>query len=117
MNYDIYGEVTNGDLTYKAIAEYLRVRNTIGIGWTDEHFSHYDIIFSLGLDGKVGCFQRGIKQNYLFISIIDYTSYGFNSDSQKHPEYIKEKLRMNHESGDKIAELINGIIRELNREE
>lgn len=117
MELDKYGEVINGENTYRIIASIISGANTIGIGWTDEHYSHYDIIFNLGITIKVGNFQRGIKRDYLFINIIDYTSYGFDTKSEKHPSYIKEKLRMNNESGDKIAELINGIIRELNKEE
>lgn len=117
MNYDLYGEVINGESTYKRIAKELKEGLSVGIAWSDEDFTHYDIIFNLSLNVKAGYFQRGLKQDYLYISIIDYTSYGFSPYEEKHPEYIKEKIRLTNISGDKIAELINGIIRELNKEE
>lgn len=77
--------------------------------------THLDIIFKLGLDTKCGNFQRGIKRSDLFVSIIDWTSYGFSPNDIKLGNYIQEKLRMNNETGDKLAELINGIISCLNR--
>lgn len=113
MNYDNYYEVINGERTYKVIANRLKNGETIGIGWTDEDKTHLDIIFKLGLDHKEGIFQRGIKSNYLFVSIIDHTSYAFVPDSIKEGTYIQSKLRMENSCGDKVAELINGIIKEL----
>lgn len=115
MNYDKYDEVINGIETYKEIAKKLLEDQTIGIGWTDEDATHLDIIFKLGLDTKCGSFQRGIRQNCLFVSIIDHTSYGFAPDSIKEGTYIQEKLRMNNDCGNKLKELINGIIMELNK--
>lgn len=117
MNYDKYDEVINGIETYKEIANKLLEEQTVGIGWTDEQATHLDIIFKLGLDTKCGSFQRGIGQNYLFVSIIDHTSYGFAPDSIKVGTYIQEKLRMNDSCGDKLKELINGIIMEVNNHE
>lgn len=114
MNINEYYEVINGERTYASIASELLRGRTVGIGWTDEESTHYDIIFFLGLDIKCGDFQRGIKQYYLYISIIDKTSYGFRADCKKENGYIKEKLRMNNTSGDKVADLINGIIVNMN---
>lgn len=113
MNYDNYCEVINGTGTYCYIANKLKEGETIGIGWTDEDKTHLDIIFKLGLNYKFGIFQRGIRSNYLFVSIIDYTSYAFVPDAIKEGTYIQSKLRMNNTCGDKLAELINGIIKEL----
>lgn len=116
MNYDKYGEVINGKGTYKEIAKLLEENNTVGIGWTDEDSTHLDIIFKLGVL-KFGNFQRGIKANFLYVSIIDYTSYAFVPDTIKYGTYIQEKLRLNDHCGDKVAELINGIIKELEGEQ
>ena len=91
MNYNKYNEVINGTETYKGIAKDLLDNKTIGIGWTDEDSTHLDII----------------------VSIIDHTSYGFVSDSIKDGSYIQEKLRFNNDCGNKLAELINGIILEI----
>lgn len=109
---DRYGEIINSQETYKKIAEELLNDQAVGVGWTDEESTHFDIVFKLGIS-KYGMFQRGIKANYLYVSIIDYTSYAFMPDCIKHESYIKEKLRMDNSAGDKIAELINGIIIEL----
>ena len=118
MNIDKYGEVINGEDTYRIIADTIRTGKTFGIGWNDKNSTHLDIIFKLGLDTKTGNFQRGIKNNYLFVSIIDHTSYGFCVENGiKLGGYIQEKLRMQNECGDKLAELINGIIKTLNKGE
>ena len=115
MNYDKYNEVINGEDTFRIIAKELIEEDTVGIGWTDEDSTHLDIIFKLGID-KFGDFQRGIRSNYLFVSIIDHTSYAFVPDGIKEGNYIQEKLRMNNSCGDKLKELINGIIGELNND-
>ena len=114
MNSDIYEQIINGEETYIKIAHDLLNNETVGIGWTDELYTHFDIIFKLGFT-KYGPFQRGIKSDYLLVSIIDHTSYAFKTDSIKQGTYIQEKLRLNNETGDKLAELINGIIKELNK--
>lgn len=110
MNWNEYEEITNGEKTYKDIAELLKKGETVGIGWTDEEYTHLDIVFKYGIN-KVNGFQRGIKENYLFVSIIDHTSYAFSvSNGIKLGGYIQEKLRMHETTGDKLSELINGII-------
>lgn len=115
MNFNNYGEVINGKQTYEVIAKGLLEGNTIGIGWDDEEYTHLDIIFKIGLDNKYGSFQRGILSEDLFVSIIDHTSYGFIPNTIKDGGYIQEKLRFENPTGDKLKELINGIIIELNR--
>lgn len=115
MNKNRYGEVINGKETYKEIAKLLKESKTVGIGWTDCLSAHLDIIFKLGLDVKEGFFQRGLRENYLFVSVISYTSYGFCVENGiKLGGYIQEKLNMNDDCGDELANLINGIIGELN---
>lgn len=114
MNKDKYGEIINGKETYIEIAKLLKDGKTVGIGWTDCLSTHLDLIFKLGLDNKFGVFQRGIKQDDLFVNIIDYTSYRFKTDSIKLGTYIQDKLGMRNETGDELANLINGIIGELN---
>ena len=115
MNFNEYGEVINGKETYKGIATLLNVNETVGIGWTDGESTHLDIIFKLAI-AKFGSFQRGLRPSYLYVSIIDHTSFGFRPDTIKEGGYIQEKLRMNNSCGEKISELINGIIEELNKD-
>ena len=117
MNVDEYGEVINGKDTYFEIAKNLMEGESVGIGWTDEDSTHFDIIFTLGIK-KYGLFQRGIKTNDLFVSIIGWSSYGFRTDDIKLGGYIQEKLRLSNYdvTGEKVKELINGVIECLNKE-
>ena len=117
MNVDEYGEVINGEDTYREIAKNLMEGESVGIGWTDEDSTHFDIIFTLGIK-KYGLFQRGIKANDLFVSIIGWSSYGFKTDDIKLGGYIQEKLRLSNYdiTGEKVKELINGVIECLNKE-
>ena len=117
MNVDEYGEVINGEDTYREIAKNLMEGESVGIGWTDENITHFDIIFTLGIK-KYGLFQRGIKANDLFVSIIGWSSYGFKTDDIKLGGYIQEKLRLSNYdiTGEKVKELINGVIECLNKE-
>ena len=117
MNVDEYGEVINGEDTYREIAKNLIKGESVGIGWTDGDSTHFDIIFTLGIK-KYGLFQRGIKANDLFVSIIDWSSYGFKTDGVKLGGYIQEKLRLSNYdiTGEKVKELVNGVIECLNKE-
>lgn len=113
MNYNEYNEVINGEKTFNQVAKLLLSGRTVGIGWADETYTHLDIVFKLEIL-KFGGFQRGIKENYLYVSIIDHTSYAFSIEDIKLGDYIQNKLRMNNETGDKIKELINEIIVKIN---
>lgn len=55
MNKDKYGEIINGIDTYSEIAKQLLLNKSVGIGWTDEDSTHFDIIFTLGIK-KYGLF-------------------------------------------------------------
>ena len=116
MDKDEYGEIVNGENTYKVISDKLKESKGVLIGWTDGLLSHYDIYFSLGVEVKQGNIQRGIKPWDLFIGIIGHNFYGFNSDNEKHWTYIAEKLELgNNETSEKVAELVNGVIRNLGK--
>ena len=120
MNFDEYNEVINGDDTYQTIAKELKDNKAVIIGWTDGEATHFDIMFKLGAEKPLfnNYLQRGIRNYYLFVGIIDHTFYGFSPESIKHWSYIAEKLRMgDNNCTRKVAELINGVIEELNREE
>ena len=117
MNYDSYGEIINGEDTYKTIAKNLLDTGKCIIGWTDQGFDHRDILFTYQ-PKQYGNLQRGLRWCYLYISIIDFTSMGFliemRTDNRKHKGYIMEKLRLNDNSCDnKICELVNGVIHEI----
>ena len=112
MNYDKYGEIVNGVETYLDIAQKLLNRESVIIGWTDEEYTHYDILFTGGAYQQEGNYlQRGLRGSDLFVSIMSKNAFGFKVDGIKHEGYIAEKLNI---TGDttirKLAELINGVI-------
>ena len=118
MNIDKYNEVINGKDTFKSIAENLLDTGKCIIGWTDEGCDHRDILFTYRPKHLGGELQRGLRWCYLYVSIIDYTSFGFliedMRDNRKHNTYLMEKLRLHDNDCDnKICELVNGVIHEL----
>ena len=117
MNIDEYGEVINGEQTYIKIAKFLKDKTPILVGWTDEEFTHYDILFIYNCNG-MGMYQRGIRISDLFVSIISVGSFGFKTDTEKGVGYVAEKLFKGRTdvSVEKVTQLINGIIKELNKD-
>lgn len=113
MNYDEYGEVINGEKTYKTIAENLKDGQSVLIGWTDEEFTHYDVLLHYTVNFYGKNIQHGIRPYYLYVSIIGIGAMGFRPDTEKSIDYIQQKLRMTL-GCTKLTELINGIIGELN---
>lgn len=117
MNTDSYGEIINGEETFKEIALNLVRGKSVIIGWTDQKYDHRDIMFTYNIR-QYGNLQRGLHGCYLFVSIIDCNSMGFmierKTDNRKHIGYIKEKLRLHDNNcDDKICELINGVIHKI----
>lgn len=113
MDKDTYGEVINGENTYKEIAYLLKSGRSVIIGWTDEDYTHYDILFSLNVI-KEGTLQGGLRWNDLFVSIMRIGSFGFLIDSKKDSGYIGEKLGLGDNiTTNKLTDLINGIIERL----
>ena len=119
MNKDKYNEIINGKETFKEIADYLRKGQPIMIGWTDEEYTHYDILFVYKTNKEYGnMFQFGLRPTDLFISIMGWSSFGFDINSEKSSGYIAEKLKISGEkTKEKIAELINGVIKMLEEED
>lgn len=118
MNKDSWGEIINGEKTFKEIAKNLKEKKSCIIGWTDEKYDHRDILFTYR-PIKYGTLQRGLNLNsHLYVSIMSFSSMGFliewKTDNRKDNGYIMEKLRLYDNPCDiKICELINGVIHEL----
>lgn len=114
MSVDEYGELTNSKETYQEIASTLSSWGGIVIGWTDGMGSHYDILFTYRPVVK-GSLQGGLKQGYLFVSIMRMGCFAFDIEQQDtEPSYYGEKLGLY--AGitlPKIADLINGVKKEL----
>lgn len=112
MNRDRFGEIVNGVETFKEIAKKLREGKSVIIGWTDEEYTHYDILFTGGAYQQEGNYlQRGLRNDDLFISIMSVGAFGFYTDSDEvSAVYVAEKLGISGKSTiEKFAELINGI--------
>lgn len=114
FNKNEYDEIINGEETYKVIAGNLLQGLNVFIGWTDNIYTHYDILFTYKALGTGG-YQRGLRTSDLFVSIMSIGSFGFKIDSDKDVGYIAEKLfnGRENESVKAITELINGIIKEM----
>lgn len=114
MNVDNYGEIINGSYTYKEIATKLKEGESVIIGWTDEGYTHLDLLFNYKTY-KEGMLQRGLRGNELYVSIIGLGAFGFDvKDREIHEGYISEKLNIRGEPTiSKLAELINEVMKEL----
>ena len=116
MNKDEYGEIINGPNTYTEIAKQLQNGISVIIGWTDEKMTHYDILFTGGAyKEKDNFLQRGLRGTELFVSIMSWGAFGFDTNTFKEKGYVAKKLNLGiNETSEKITELLNGIIAELN---
>lgn len=114
VNIDKYKEVINGNKTYNTIANSISDFSSALIGWTDQAGTHLDILFCY-MPGYISpsYFQRGIRGNELFISIIGTGAFGFKLSQEKlAPGYIAEKLGIQNFGEDLInafAELVNNV--------
>lgn len=109
-----YGEIINSEKTYEDIADILKTHGSVLIGWTDELYTHYDILFLYKAQFYGTNIQGGIKSNDLFVTIMRKGAFGFKIDSKKSSGYIAEKLNLSdNETAEKLAELINGVIERL----
>lgn len=114
MNRDEYGEIVNGYDTVVEISKKLKNGQSVIIGWTDEKYTHLDLLFNYKTY-KEGMLQRGLRGNELYVSVISIGAFGFDvKDKEIHEGYISEKLNIHGgPTVSKLAELINGIIKEL----
>lgn len=114
MDKDKYGEIINGICTYSEIINQLKQGKSVIIGWTDEKYTHLDLLFSSNIY-KQGTLQRGLRGNELFVSIISIGSFGFDIKNREiYKGYIAEKLNIHGEPTiSKLAELINEVIKGL----
>lgn len=114
---DEYGCVLNRPETYKTLASVLTDGSIpVVFAWTDEEGSQLDIM--LVYDARqYGFLQRGMSADTdLFVGVSRCGFFGFEiNDIEKHPDYVAEKLNLSPESitTAKLAELINGVIKEL----
>lgn len=131
MRVNEYHEVVNAPETYEQIAEVLFERKRpVFIGWTDDLSTHFDILFvyqaeaALGqiLNGTIidddlflsGSFQGGVRPTDLFVSIMRWGCFAFDVDRLDtewgyYEEKLGQRAKFGKETGEKLAELINGV--------
>lgn len=121
MNYDAWREVINGPETYAGIAAGLRTGTAVIVGWTDQSCTHFDILFTLR-PAQHGGLQGGLRgATDLFVSVMRTGCFGFDvrNAAPLHHGYIAEKLHIAEASftATALADLINGVVGQLNAEE
>lgn len=114
MNYDEWGEIINGENTYKFIAGELG-SNALMVGWTDGNGTHFDVLFTLTALFYGTNIQGGLRKNDLFVSIMRRGAFGFEIEhTDTHSGYYDEKLGGGMGStSEALAELINGVKKHL----
>jgi hypothetical protein len=112
FNEDEWGEVINGPDTFRAIAIGLLNCGSVAIGWTDQHSTHYDLVFSFGYL-KHGTLQGGLNTGKnLMVAIVRKGCFGFDvaSKSDLHYSYVGENLDVpSAETSFALANLIMGV--------
>lgn len=115
-NFDKWKEVVNGPDTYAAIASELADHQCCIVGWTDCHYTHHDVLFTLS-PKKFGSLQGGLRgHGDLFVTIMRRSAFAFEvtRTNDLHSSYVAEKLGEGDNVTIKIlTELINGVLGEL----
>jgi hypothetical protein len=125
---DEYQTVTNSQGTYKGLDEILSQdrgniqASPVIFAWTDGASTQLDILMVNGNRSiQYGILQRGMKaRTDLFVAVSGFGMFGFAiNDLVKYPAYVGEKLGISgiNETTEKLAELINGVIGELLKNE
>lgn len=119
MKQDEYGTVVNHPETYSEITSILRTHGSIIFAWTDEQSTHLDILMAYR-PRQFGSLQRGMSTiTDLFIAVSGFGMFGFELNGiEKHSSYIGEKLNLggSNTTTDKLADLVNGICRGLEKQ-
>lgn len=117
---DDYGEVVNGENTFKVIAQLLANSIPVMVGWTDGHMSHFDILFTYEAHRYGSQIQGGIHpESDLLVSIMGRGAFGFEvKDEDTHWGYIDGKFGnfFGETTGGELANLINGVKKNLWKE-
>ena len=113
---DEYGVVSNSTVTFRAVAEELRMSGSVSLGWTDNAMSHMDVLLVLN-PRQVGPSNRmDNRPRKLFIAVAGYGMFGFALDRNGplHHAYLGEKLGMRPTmTTEALADLFNGVVAEL----
>src|SRR5258708_293910 len=115
LDHDEYETVLNGENTYKGLAGWLFEYHTAIFAWTDQEGTQLDILMAYN-PLQYGHLQRGMSASTdLFVAVSSFGMFGFElNGNEKNAGYVGEKLGLGtNVTTEKLAELINGICREL----
>ena len=122
---DEFGTLINGDKTYAMLGDVIRgttEEESAGavFAWSDERGTQYDFIMTQGPSYQPDnskLLQGGVSpESDLFVSIMRIGAFSFDitAESKTNGNYVAEKLGLSVGStADKVAELINGIIKDF----
>jgi len=118
MKFDEYKTIINDQENYKDIAKQLvEGEGAVLFAWTDGQGTQFDILLAICPDVIFEndiLIQGGVKSSDLFVSVMRIGSFGFNLDTESHPNYYAEKLGIGTgETANKFAEFINSIKKEI----
>ncbi len=112
---DEYGMVLNSRKTYEGLANRLWEFHSVVFAWTDQEGTQLDILMAHN-PPQFGSLQRGMRAlTDLFVAVSHFGMFGFElNGSEKFAGYVGEKLNLGtNVTTEKLAELINGVCREL----
>jgi hypothetical protein len=113
---DAYNVVENSPHTYRAAAAELRGFGSILLGWTDNNFSHMDVLLVYE-PREVGPLNRmDSRASKLIVAVAGRGMFGFavRGDDPIHHAYLAEKLGFSPSvTTEALAELVNGVMAAL----
>jgi hypothetical protein len=116
VDQDEYGTVLNSKKTYESLVHNLKHEAPVVFAWTDQEGTQLDILMAYRVM-QYGHLQRGMSANTdLFVAVSHFGMFGFElNGTEKFPSYVGEKLNLGgiNTTTEKLAELINGVCREL----
>lgn len=91
----------NNDHFYNLISTYLEINHSVMFSWADSRNTvQLDVImnYQSPFPYDKNMFRRGLKENYLYVSVIDTGAFGFNISNIEnlHPNYVAEKLFLDY---------------------
>jgi hypothetical protein len=116
IDQDEYLTVFNSENTYKCLVDRLKYSYPIIFAWTDQEGTQLDILL-VYKPRQYGNLQRGMHAaTDLFVAVTGFGMFGFELNGiEKAPSYVGDKLGLGgtNTTTEKLAELINGVCREL----
>lgn len=111
-----FADVVEGPDTCKSVAEEIKRRGSVLVGWNDQEMTHHDILFTLK-PRHFGNIQGGIRpETYLFVSVMRIGAFAFSvhRDAPLFYDYVDSKLGgIGHPAKERLTNFINGVLENL----